>query len=94
MDNKRISIDPLTRTVISSAFVNIANEGVDVLDKTAISPILNEAQDRCLAITDADARLFGMCESGLGSITVVVPVVLRPASITADLTWADAIGRV
>ena len=65
MDNKRISIDPLTRTVISSAFVNIANEGVDVLDKTAISPILNEAQDRCLAITDADARLFGMCESGL-----------------------------
>lgn len=65
MDNKHRAVDPLTRAVISSAFVNMANEGVDVLDKTAISPILSEAQDRCLAITDADARLFGMCESGL-----------------------------
>jgi N-methylhydantoinase B len=59
------TVDPLTKAVVSNAFVHIANEGVDVLDKTAISPILNEAQDRCLAITDAKARLISMCESGL-----------------------------
>ena len=31
---------------------------------------------------------------GVGSITVVLPGVLRPASSTADFTWAEATGSV
>jgi len=63
MNNARV-IDPLTKALIHASFLHIMGEAAEILEKTAISSILCEARDYCLALLDRQGRLLSIAEKG------------------------------
>jgi N-methylhydantoinase B len=58
-------IDPMTLSIVNSAFVNIADQMAEVIQKTATSFILCEILDFCSALLDRKGRIIVQSERGL-----------------------------
>lgn len=59
------TIDPMTASIIHSAFMNIVDQMAEVIQKTATSFILCEILDFCSCLLDREGRIIVQSELGL-----------------------------